>query len=266
MTLVLVEYEFEYKTSSGRLVSIKPNEKYVLVSKSNEHWWHVRRDQHTRPFYVPAQYVKELSAQSASGSDESESAECVAKKTPRAIRASAWDDSRETYRFSTFGLCVNVPDSKRAFTNSEISSGRFSVSAGGVKTENQRCSDPWPVDQPAQIQQQPQDPEHEPTEQTQTFLDDEDVDFPLPPPPMSCMVPEIKITESESCPDPTEFVAPPNEPATKQQQEESSDQTAGTILKTETQVTLFLLLVVESVLPLEGAILPVCAAFCTMFT
>lgn len=233
MALVLVEYEFEYKTSGGRLVSIKPNERYVLVSKSNEHWWHVRRDQHTRPFYVPAQYVKELSAQSSSGSDESDSAECVAKKNPRVIRASARDESRETYCFSTFGLCVNVPDSKRTFTNSETSSGRFSVSAGRVKTDSKRCPDPRPVDQKQQPQQDPK--QDDATEQT--FMGDED--FPLPPPRMCCTVPEINTMEFESFPDPPEFVALPNGSATKQQQEESLDPTAGTTLRTEDQVIFF---------------------------
>lgn len=60
MELVSVQYEFEYEAKDGRLVSIKPNESYILLSKTNEHWWHVRKDQHTRPFYVPAQYVREL--------------------------------------------------------------------------------------------------------------------------------------------------------------------------------------------------------------
>uniref|UniRef100_A0A665WC83 Rho GTPase activating protein 27 n=1 Tax=Echeneis naucrates TaxID=173247 RepID=A0A665WC83_ECHNA len=60
MELVSVQYEFEYTAKDGRVVSIRPNESYVLISKTNEHWWHVRRDRHTRPFYIPAQYVKEL--------------------------------------------------------------------------------------------------------------------------------------------------------------------------------------------------------------
>lgn len=72
MTLLLVQYDFQYTAKDGRLVSIKPDERYILVSKTNEHWWHVRRDRRSRPFYVPAQYVKEIphdeaSAQGAAG-------------------------------------------------------------------------------------------------------------------------------------------------------------------------------------------------------
>ncbi|KAJ8379033.1 hypothetical protein AAFF_G00232020 [Aldrovandia affinis] len=58
--LVLVEFEYEYTTRDGGLVSIKPNERYILVFKTNDHWWHVRKDEHTKPFYIPAKYVKEL--------------------------------------------------------------------------------------------------------------------------------------------------------------------------------------------------------------
>lgn len=64
--LVLVQYDFHYTAKDGRLVSIKPNESYILVCKTNEHWWRVRRDQCSRPFYVPAQYVKEMPNRAAS--------------------------------------------------------------------------------------------------------------------------------------------------------------------------------------------------------
>ncbi|KAJ8345466.1 hypothetical protein SKAU_G00296590 [Synaphobranchus kaupii] len=58
--LVLVEFEYEYKSRDGDLVSIKPNERYTLLAKSNDHWWHVRKDVRAKPFYIPAKYVKEL--------------------------------------------------------------------------------------------------------------------------------------------------------------------------------------------------------------
>ncbi|XP_050924551.1 rho GTPase-activating protein 27 isoform X2 [Lates calcarifer] len=60
--LVLVEFEYEYEGRDGVLVSIKPNERYVLLAKTNDHWWQVRRDSSSKPFYIPAKYVKELPA------------------------------------------------------------------------------------------------------------------------------------------------------------------------------------------------------------
>ncbi|XP_067237763.1 rho GTPase-activating protein 27 isoform X2 [Chanodichthys erythropterus] len=60
--LVLVEFEYEYEGRDGHMVSIKPNERYILLSKTNDHWWHVRKDEQAKPFYIPAKYVKELPA------------------------------------------------------------------------------------------------------------------------------------------------------------------------------------------------------------
>lgn len=59
---VLVEHPFEYTGKDGRRVAIQPNERYRLLRRSTEHWWHVRREPGGRPFYLPAQYVRELPA------------------------------------------------------------------------------------------------------------------------------------------------------------------------------------------------------------
>lgn len=56
----MVEYAFEYTAKDGRLVSIKPNERYVLLKQTNDHWWHVRKTRESRPFYIPAKYVRQL--------------------------------------------------------------------------------------------------------------------------------------------------------------------------------------------------------------
>ncbi|XP_061761769.1 rho GTPase-activating protein 27-like isoform X2 [Nerophis ophidion] len=58
--LVLVEFQYEYQGRDGSLISIKPNERYILLAKTNDHWWQVRRDRASKPFYIPAKYVKEL--------------------------------------------------------------------------------------------------------------------------------------------------------------------------------------------------------------
>ncbi|XP_072566979.1 rho GTPase-activating protein 12-like isoform X2 [Paramormyrops kingsleyae] len=54
-----VEYEYEYK-AKDRVVTIKPKECYMLVKKTNVDWWQVKKDEGSKPFYVPAQYVREV--------------------------------------------------------------------------------------------------------------------------------------------------------------------------------------------------------------
>lgn len=54
-----VEYDYEYK-SKDRMINIKQGERYLLVKKSNGDWWQVRKDEGSKPFYVPAQYVREV--------------------------------------------------------------------------------------------------------------------------------------------------------------------------------------------------------------
>ncbi|XP_029309382.1 rho GTPase-activating protein 12-like isoform X6 [Cottoperca gobio] len=54
-----VEYDYEYK-AKDRLITIQQGECYMLVKKSNEDWWQVRKEEGTKAFYVPAQYVREV--------------------------------------------------------------------------------------------------------------------------------------------------------------------------------------------------------------
>ncbi|XP_066508207.1 rho GTPase-activating protein 12-like isoform X2 [Hoplias malabaricus] len=54
-----VEYDYEYK-SKDRMITIKQGECYLLVKKTNEDWWQVRKEESSKPFYVPAQYVREV--------------------------------------------------------------------------------------------------------------------------------------------------------------------------------------------------------------
>ncbi|XP_059811683.1 rho GTPase-activating protein 27 isoform X2 [Hypanus sabinus] len=63
--LVQVEYNYQYTARDGRLISIKQNEIYILLSRTNDHWWHVRKDDQSKPFYLPAHYVRELTSERA---------------------------------------------------------------------------------------------------------------------------------------------------------------------------------------------------------
>lgn len=189
MALVLVQHCFEYTAKDGRLVSIKPDESYILVSKTNQHWWHVRKEQHTRPFYVPAQYVKELPSPAADSTGPESAADC--KPVDVATPVSA----RETYRFSTFGFCEDISDAKpceslkgetpssfaRIVDAAHVSTGRSPFDSGPVENDDlQLYARPHPVPKAGrrgeQAKRSPQDVTERPP-----FLHNEDLDFPLPP-------------------------------------------------------------------------------------
>ncbi|XP_021947471.1 rho GTPase-activating protein 12 [Folsomia candida] len=56
---VAYDYDYDYKT---RKVSVRAGELLHLLQKTNEHWWKViRPGVNNKPFFVPAQYVTEVS-------------------------------------------------------------------------------------------------------------------------------------------------------------------------------------------------------------
>ncbi|XP_036384993.1 rho GTPase-activating protein 27-like isoform X2 [Megalops cyprinoides] len=128
--LVLVEFEYEYTTRDGGLVSIKPNERYLLLSKTNDHWWHVRKDENTKPFYIPAKYVKELPSDFPSPLDfvrpnglvtpepmaEKKPADPLAKKPEEMtirLRSQSFSTNKAESRMSTFGVPQDLQDLNR---------------------------------------------------------------------------------------------------------------------------------------------------------
>ncbi|XP_032407303.1 rho GTPase-activating protein 12b isoform X1 [Xiphophorus hellerii] len=56
---VEVEYDYEYK-AKDKMVAIHQGECYMLVKKTNEDWWQVKKEEGAKAFYVPAQYVREV--------------------------------------------------------------------------------------------------------------------------------------------------------------------------------------------------------------
>ncbi|XP_030649344.1 rho GTPase-activating protein 27 [Chanos chanos] len=120
--LVLVEFEYEYTGRDGHLVSIKPNERYILLAKTNDHWWHVRKDIHAKPFYIPAKYVKELPADFPSPLDFSSPPSPEPRPTVNLSKENKSDEvtirlrSSNNYhktenRMSTFGVPLDIHDS-----------------------------------------------------------------------------------------------------------------------------------------------------------
>lgn len=210
MELVSVQYHFEYTARDGRLVSIEPNESFILVSKTNEHWWQVRKDQHTKPFYVPAQYVKQLSSptQDSAGPNKMDSPECVTNRkadTTPVIRLSAQFSPRETCRFSTFGLCVDLSDVREKMTHSLENTkthGSTSTSAPLNTDSLQLYAKPHPVPKVRNREESKSSPPDGKIDQPQTSLHPDDMDFPPPPDsPVYDVIPELQVQQFDTFPE-----------------------------------------------------------------
>jgi uncharacterized protein YgiM (DUF1202 family) len=52
-------YAYSYDAGDGRKIAFDAGEKFTLLSKANDDWWHVKRSDE-KPMYVPANYVREL--------------------------------------------------------------------------------------------------------------------------------------------------------------------------------------------------------------
>lgn len=108
---VLVNFQYEYTARDGRNVSIKPNERYILVAKTNDHWWHVRKDEVTNAFFIPAQYVTELPPENETIQPSSErDGEDTAKLVPpvslaindqQSVETADDKDGHRTFKFVT---------------------------------------------------------------------------------------------------------------------------------------------------------------------
>lgn len=230
MVLVLVQYKYEYKAKDGRFVSIKPNESYVLVSKTNEHWWHVRKDQHSRPFYVPAQYVTELLSPSKdqTGPIMLDSPQSVADSKPVGVAnttqmtnpVSAKSGSSETYQFSTFGHCKDVADVKPCESTSNLPhimdnthnqpEGSTFHSEPPTADVFQTYAQPHLVSKARKRKEPKSLPQDDIIEPPPPFLCDEDLDWPLPPSSnFYDTIPELNISDFDAFPDPPEPVEIP---------------------------------------------------------
>ena len=55
--LVRALYPYSYEMQPGREVSFQAGDCFILVEKSNEDWWHVRKGE--QDIYVPANYMTE---------------------------------------------------------------------------------------------------------------------------------------------------------------------------------------------------------------
>lgn len=135
-----MEHDYEYTARDGRCISIKPNESYILVSKTSDHWWHVRKDLDTKPFYIPAQYVREGPAATRGPQDpypgfltDREPVDVPTTRSDGETRTRLYSvgTPKDTCQFSTFGFSENLPDVK-LYERTETPTGQNSTRSAVV--------------------------------------------------------------------------------------------------------------------------------------
>lgn len=237
-------YEFQYTSKDGRLVSIKPNESYILIAKTNEHWWHVRKDLNSRPFYVPAQYMNKPSGVTENSVDTTSLTDVTPEKTTTVNRVSVRNSTGEQYRFSTFGLCVPDVDPCEALVKIRTRRGSFAPNPGDLdaNSSSTRTSDLNLYAKPLlKVKNRTKSSQHEETQlQVRTFqtqiqtVDDEDEDdsFEFPPPPTPTLflcdtMPELNCSETISGLSETSSDGSTNKTALDQQQSENQNESAA---------------------------------------
>ncbi|XP_048871357.1 rho GTPase-activating protein 27-like isoform X2 [Brienomyrus brachyistius] len=165
--LVLVEYEYEYTARDGMVVSIRPNERYILLGKTNNHWWQVCKDKNTKPFYVPAQYVKEIPSSLPSPLDSILFAGRVTQEQKNMhadvlqwklndvtmrVQPSADSGGKPEIRMSTFGIPQDIHDLARSLKDPRLNERRASIPSKDSLQHTKRHSitlDVLPGSQPA---------------------------------------------------------------------------------------------------------------------
>lgn len=81
MNSVEVLYSYDYDTIEGKHISISKGDVFTLLAKSTEEWWKVRKGDKEK-FYVPANYVKILSANDTQSSSASGAIVTAASSQP----------------------------------------------------------------------------------------------------------------------------------------------------------------------------------------
>ena len=143
--LVQALYPYSYEMQPGREVSFEAGERFILVEKSNEDWWHVRKGE--QDIYVPANYMSE-SCIDFSDSDSHEENSTISPSSEDSYQD--FQDDRnlgeeETTSFSGDGserIYMNVNDAtKKIYANIQVDAnhGREVCTKTTRKVNNYVC-------------------------------------------------------------------------------------------------------------------------------
>ncbi|KAG8443327.1 hypothetical protein GDO86_011933 [Hymenochirus boettgeri] len=106
---VEVEYDYEYEYKN-KTIAIKQGEKYILVKKSNEDWWQVKREENSKPLYVPAQYVKEVGRKALMPPAKPQN---ILPNSPLKVTHRSTENVNKSPELSSFGKSSSIRDANQ---------------------------------------------------------------------------------------------------------------------------------------------------------
>ncbi|XP_041421759.1 rho GTPase-activating protein 12 isoform X4 [Xenopus laevis] len=109
LVYIEVEYDYEYEYKSKKIV-IKQGEKYILLKKSNEDWWQVKKDENAKPLYVPAQYVKEVARKALMPPVKPQN---LLPNSPLKVAHHSTENSNKSPELSSFGKTSSFRDANQ---------------------------------------------------------------------------------------------------------------------------------------------------------
>ena len=110
-------YAYSYDAADGRRIAFDAGEKFTLLCKANDDWWHVRRSSDEKPMYVPANYVRELNSEQNSSTRKEDK---LVLRTSRDLSAVGGDKRDSLHE-----------ESNSVFRDSESSKSEEYVNASG---------------------------------------------------------------------------------------------------------------------------------------
>lgn len=124
-------YPYSYEVQPGRKISFEAGDYFILVEKSNEDWWHVRKGE--QDIYVPANYMREFriefsDIETTDGNDNTLS--------PSSDDSCQDDISAAGEETTTFGGC----DSERIYANVPNTSERIYANIPVIANGREVCT------------------------------------------------------------------------------------------------------------------------------
>ncbi|XP_069585757.1 rho GTPase-activating protein 12 isoform X9 [Ranitomeya imitator] len=134
-----VDYDYEYEYKNKKII-IKQGERYILIKKSNEDWWQVKKDENAKPLYVPAQYVREVGRKALMPPIKQGVLPNSPLKVMQGLQRST-ENVNKSPELSSFGKTSSIRDANQNFGPSSSPGQTRGLTLDLVHNNGKQCTD-----------------------------------------------------------------------------------------------------------------------------